>query len=255
MNTRRLWIGFIAVLVVCFSVLGFFGNQIYRQVPPIPSVVTTHDGSVLFTSQDIKDGQNVWQSMGGQEVGTVWGHGAYVAPDWSADWLHRESEFILGELAKSVFNSDYASLDAEKQAVLKVKLQREMRTNTYDPNADVLKLSDLRVQAYKNNVKYYSGLFMNDPALSGTRTAYAIPPNTIKTQDRMNKMCAFYFWAAWACITKRPGQDITYTNNWPPDEMIGNKPGSCFNAMDRLQRYDAFSRYRFAGLLSCFSKE
>ena len=59
----------------------------------------------LFTSQEIKDGQNVWQSIGGQEIGTVWGHGAYVAPDWSADWLHRETLFLLDKWSQKEYNA------------------------------------------------------------------------------------------------------------------------------------------------------
>ncbi len=84
----KLWIGFIAVMVGSFAVLGYYGSEIYRKAPPIPEKVVTASGKVLFTGQDIKDGQNVWQSIGGQEVGTVWGHGAYVAHDLTADWMH-----------------------------------------------------------------------------------------------------------------------------------------------------------------------
>ena len=94
MTTKKLWIGFITVMVLSFSVLLYFGKEIYKQAPPIPVKVVKPDGTVLFTGQNIKDGQNVWQSLGGQEIGTVWGHGAYQAPDWSADWLHKEAEYI-----------------------------------------------------------------------------------------------------------------------------------------------------------------
>ena len=73
MTTRKLWIAFIGVMVISFAVLGYFGREIYRKAPPIPAKVVTTDGTVLFTGQDIKDGQNIWQSIGGQEVGTVWG--------------------------------------------------------------------------------------------------------------------------------------------------------------------------------------
>ena len=85
MQYRKLWIGLAAVMAASFAVLIYFGVEIYRKAPPIPERVVTEDGMLVFTAQDIKDGQNVWQSMGGQEVGSVWGHGAYVAPDWTAD--------------------------------------------------------------------------------------------------------------------------------------------------------------------------
>ena len=224
MKTRHLWYWFIAVMVISFAVLGFYGGEIYRKAPPVPEKVVTAEGKVLFTGADIRDGQNVWQSIGGQEVGTVWGHGSYVAPDWSADWLHRESEYILSELSKSEFGKEFDQLDESQQSMLKTRLQREMRTNTYDEETGVITVSSLRAGAYLSNSRYYRGLFMDDPALQETRDAYAIPKNSIKSEERMELMNAFFFWAAWACITERPGKDITYSNNWPPDEVIGNKP-------------------------------
>lgn len=226
MNTKRLWIGLAVVLVISFSILGFYGHEIYVKKPPIPEKVITPDGSVLFTFQNIQNGQNVWQSMGGQEVGTVWGHGAYVAPDWSADWLHREATFILNKWANSQFGTDFKHLSTENQAVLKVKLQQILRTNTYNKNTGVVVVPDVVAEAIKSNSEHYKGLFMNDPALSQLRKDYAIPANTIKDDARMHEMNAFFFWAAWSCITDRPGSDITYTNNWPPDKTIGNVPTS-----------------------------
>jgi len=226
MNTKKLWFSFIAILFICFSILGYYGYEIYNEKPPIPDKVITEDGTVLFTAQDILNGQNVWQSMGGQEVGTVWGHGAYIAPDWSADWLHKESVYLLDKWAKKEFNSSYSKIDAEKQAALKVRLKKSLRTNTYDSNTGIIKVSNDRVEAIKVNCTHYAGLFMNDPALDKERQVYAIPENSIKDSIRMHKMNAFFFWAAWACITERPGSDITYTNNWPPDETVGNTPSA-----------------------------
>ncbi|MCX6280578.1 MAG: nitric-oxide reductase large subunit [Bacteroidetes bacterium] len=226
MKTKKLWLGFTAVMVVCFGVLIYFGGQIYREKPPIPSKVETTSGTVLFSGQDIRDGQNIWQSIGGQEVGTVWGHGSYVAPDWSADWLHRESVVILDFLADSLYHKLYKDISAEDQASLKVKLQRELRTNTYDAVSDKIIVSDLRAKAIREVAKHYSGLFMADPSLAKLRDAYAIPANTIKTGDRMFKMNAFFFWISWTCVTNRPGQEISYTNNWPSEDLVGNKATS-----------------------------
>ena len=226
MTTKKLWIAFIAVMVISFAVLGYFGREIYRKAPPIPAQVVTTDGTVLFTGQDIKDGQNIWQSIGGQEVGTIWGHGAYVAPDWSADWLHREAEFILNHYAHEYDSMDYKDLPAEKQAMYKVRLQKELRTNTYDEARNVFVISPLRAAAIADVSKHYASLFMNDPALEKLRGYYAIPPNTIKTEDRMAKMNNFFFWTAWACVTNRPDSQISYTNNWPAEELVDNKPTS-----------------------------
>ena len=123
MKTKKLWIGFIAVMVLSFSVLLYFGREIYKQAPPVPVRVVTSDGTVLFTGQNIKDGQNVWQSIGGQELGTVWGHGAYQAPDWSADWLHKEAVFILDKMAMQQDGKPFKEISEERQAYLKILLQ------------------------------------------------------------------------------------------------------------------------------------
>ena len=133
MDTRKLWLTFAAIIVGSFAVLGWFGREIYRQAPPVPARVVTTDGTVLFTGDDIRDGQNVWQSTGGQELGTVWGHGSYVAPDWSADWLHREAVHIRDAWSRRDYGVPFDRLDPERQAGLEVRLQDELRANTYDP--------------------------------------------------------------------------------------------------------------------------
>jgi len=224
MKTRNLWLGFIAVMTISFAVLLYYGREIYRQAPPIPDKVVTTSGNVLFTGQDIKDGQNVWQSMGGQEMGTVWGHGAYQAPDWSADWLHKESVYILNKLAVQFDSTSYEKISEERKAALKVSLQKELRTNTYNAETKTLTVSDLRAEAIGANSVYYSGLFTNNPELSKDREAYSIPENSLKDPERVRQLNAFFFWISWSCVTERPGQDISYTNNWPAEELVGNRP-------------------------------
>jgi nitric oxide reductase subunit B len=224
MKTKRLWIVFILVMVVSFGILGYFGREIYREAPPIPEKVVVNNGKVLFTGQNIKDGQNIWQSIGGQEVGTVWGHGAYQAPDWTADWLHREAVYLLDRLAGSEYGMKYDQLDEEKQAMLQIRLQKELRTNTYDSKTKTLNISELRADAIEAVSGHYEALFMDGKELADLREAYAIPTNSIKDAERMSKMNSFFFWATWSTVTERPGKEISYTNNWPPDELVGNVP-------------------------------
>jgi nitric oxide reductase subunit B len=224
MTTKKLWLGFLAVMTISFAVLLYYGMEIYRQAPPIPDKVLSADGTVLFTGQDIKDGQNVWQSMGGQEMGTVWGHGAYQAPDWSADWLHKEALFILNSLAQTADSMGYDALTDERKAALQVTLQHELRTNTYNAETKTLQVSALRATAIADNSKYYGGLFTNDPALDKTRDTYSIPENSLKDPERVRKLNAFFFWISWSCVTNRPGQDISYTNNWPSEQLVANRP-------------------------------
>ena len=224
MNTKKLWISFILVMTISFGVLIYFGREIYRQAPPIPDKVITVGGEILFTGQDIKDGQNVWQSLGGQEIGTVWGHGAYQAPDWSADWLHKEATFMLNKFALETDNLPYDKVNHQRQAALKIRLQEELRSNSYQNEINTLTVSKLRAAAIADNTKFYGGLFTNNPELANLRDAYSLPENSLKDPERVRKLNAFFFWISWACVTDRPGQTITYTNNWPAEELVGNRP-------------------------------
>jgi nitric oxide reductase subunit B len=220
----KLWAALTTVIVASFAVLGYYGWQIYHVAPPIPAIVATPDGRVLFTAQTIRDGQNIWQSIGGQEVGSVWGHGAYVAPDWSADWLHRESTWLLDTWATRRHGKPFAQLTPEEQAVLKVALKREMRTNTYDPASGRLTVSADRAAAIAAVAGHYTALFGRDPAQQALRQAYAMPAGLIKDPARQMAMNAFFFWTSWACATNRPGQTLSYTSNWPPEPLVDNAP-------------------------------
>lgn len=223
MQYRRLWIAFGLVIAGSFAVLGYYGFEIYRQAPPVPERIETTGGRLVATAQDIKDGQNVWQSTGGQELGTVWGHGSYVAPDWTADWLHREATFLLDRWARTEHGASYEELDVERRAALRARLQEQLRANRYDPGTGVLTISEARAAAYEANADHYRRLFGGDPTLADLREAYAMKRVTVADPERLEDLATFFFWASWACVTERPGSDITYTNNWPPDDLIGNR--------------------------------
>ncbi|HVO76062.1 MAG TPA: nitric-oxide reductase large subunit [Ignavibacteriaceae bacterium] len=224
MNYKILWISLIAVIGISFAALLILGSEIYQMAPPIPGRVITTGGEIVADGSEIKDGMNVWQSIGGQQLGTVWGHGSYVAPDWSADWLHREAVYILNVYSQNQFGKKFNEIPAEDQAMLKARLQKEMRRNTYDKSRDEIVISPIRAEAFREISRHYSGLFSNDPNLSNLREAYAIPENTIKDPHRLKMLNAFFFWTSWACVTSRPDDDVTYTNNWPHEKLVGNEP-------------------------------
>src|SRR5947209_7109093 len=166
---KRLWIALAVVIVASFAVLGGFGYKAISNAPPIPREVITRDGRLLFGGDTIQDGQGVWQSIGGQEVGSIFGHGAYVAPDWTADWLHRESMFMLDVYARDAGAKDFASLGVEQQAALRARLEGEMRTNTYDPATGRVTVSPVRAAAFDSLAAYYADVF------AAGRNEYAIP--------------------------------------------------------------------------------
>ncbi|MFA3781462.1 nitric-oxide reductase large subunit [Melioribacteraceae bacterium 4301-Me] len=215
---KKYWIGFSLVIVISFTVLSWVGVKIYQQKPPVPERVVTESGVLVFTKSDIQDGQNIWQAMGGMESGSVWGHGSYVAPDWTADWLHRELIAVLNSWSNEKYNVSFDQLSAEQKSALKAKLTQMYKTNTYNEATGELRIPDVRYFAIEKNIEHYTDVFTNG------KKEYAIPKNTLNDTEKLRKLNAFFFWSAWAAATNRPNDNVTYTNNWPHEELIQNIP-------------------------------
>ncbi|AUC85695.1 nitric oxide reductase large subunit [Polaribacter sp. ALD11] len=214
---KKIWIAFISVIVLSFAVLIWVGTEVYQKQPPIPEKVLVKDtNEVFYTIEDIQIGQNVWESIGGMEVGSIWGHGSYVAPDWSADWIHREAVFMLELWANRDFNKQYEQLDVEQKAAIKARLIKDIKTNTYNSATKTIVISKERVAAINNNIQHYSKVF------SEGNERYAIPEGALKDETKLKQLNAFFFWTSWAASTNRPEKDYTYTSNWPHEPLIDN---------------------------------
>ena len=220
-STRKLWIILFAVLFGSFAVLLLIGRDIAIKAPPMPERVVTEGGETVYTRADIQRGRQVWQSMGGMQLGSIWGHGGYVAPDWSADWLHRESLALMNQWA----GGGYAALDAEAQSGLQDRLRREMRPNTYDADTGTITISDERAAAIAEVSDHYESLFGTGADTAVLRENYAMKNDTVPDPALREDLSAFFWWTAWAATTQRPDRvDVTYTNNWPSEPLVGNRP-------------------------------
>lgn len=217
---KKLWFILIAVFVLSFAILGWIGTEIFREAPPIPREVVTTDGTVLIHENEIMDGQNVWQAMGGMQVGSIWGHGSYVAPDWTADYLHREAMFNLNTWSQAEFGRGYDAITTEQQAALRQRLQDTLRRNTFDPATGRLTLDPVRAKAFEDNLKHYSDIFAN-----GNKD-YAIQRNAQSDPVKLRQLTAFFFWTAWASAANRPNDTISYTSNFPSEPLVANVPTS-----------------------------
>ena len=224
-STRKLWILLTGLLVISFSVLLLVGRDISFKMPPMPEKVVSESGDTIYTRAEIERGRQVWQSMGGMQLGSIWGHGGYVAPDWSADWLHRESVAILdGWSRPATGGRSYAQLPPEEQGQLQGRLKRLMRDNRYDSSTGTITLPDERAAAVRTVSRHYESLFGDDPATAVLRENYAMKNGTVPDPEHRRVLSAFFWWTAWAATTERPGGSVTYTNNWPSEPLVGNKP-------------------------------
>ena len=210
-TNQRLWRWLGLIFILSFGALGYLGRQIYLAAPPIPHAVVTSVGEVLFTGEQIQRGQEAWLAAGGQQLGTVWGHGSYVAPDWSADWLHREATALQAIRAHQQFDTD-APLTTVQQAAVDASVKEEMRRNTYDANHDILTVSRERAEAIHGVAQHFEALFGTDPSLATLRDQYAMATGVLPEAADREALAAFFFWTSWAAAADRPGEtDISYT--------------------------------------------
>ena len=224
-STRKLWISLAVLLASSFGVLLWMGASIHENAPPMPERVVDEGGRVIYTRADIEKGRTVWQSMGGMQLGSIWGHGGYVAPDWSADWLHREATAVLDFWTQREAGAErFAALPAERQAALRGRLESRLRENTYDPTTHTVRLDADRAAAVALVAEHYERLFGNAPEMDSLRNAYAMKNNTVPDAEYRKALTGFFWWTSWAAMTERPGSRITYTNNWPSEPLIGNRP-------------------------------
>ena len=159
--SRKLWTWLAVICVLSFAVLGWVGTEIYLTAPPIPKQFVSQNGEVIISHEQILQGQSAWQTTGGMQLGSVLGHGAYQAPDWTADWLHRELVAWLNITAQQEFAKPYDALDSTQQVVLKECLKQEYRNNQVNAQ-DTVVLSDTRIAAIADTAKYYDSLYGND---------------------------------------------------------------------------------------------
>jgi nitric oxide reductase subunit B len=201
----RAWIQVVAlVMLFGFFVLGLLAYWTYTDQPPIPARVVDGNGTLLFTGGDVTAGQEIFLQNGLMEYGSIFGHGAYLGPDFTADYLHRAALMAMD------FHGGAASDAARQQTIA------DFKTNRFDFAAAVLTYSPAQADAFHQLIDYYAGFFATPT------TRFGLRPKAITDPEKIRQLTAFFSWSAWAASTLRPGRDYSYTNNWPPEPLTGN---------------------------------
>jgi nitric oxide reductase subunit B len=199
------WIqAILIVFLIGFLILGMLAYRTYTDAPPIPARVLDANGEVIFTAEDVSSGQEVFLRNGLMEYGSIFGHGAYLGPDFTADYLHRAAN-----IATEYYGG--ASSEAAKQQTI-----TDFKTNRYDAGSGVLKYSAAQAKAFEELVRFYADFFATPT------TKFGLRPSAITDAHQIRQLTAFFSWSAWAGSTLRPNLDYSYTNNWPPEPLVGN---------------------------------
>ena len=206
------------VLAVGFAGLIAITLLAYRHAPPIPAKVVDEAGVTVFTGDDIRDGQAVFLRYGLMNNGTIWGHGAYLGPDYSAEALHQIGIDVAADLSQEHFGRPWSALTQMEQAAIRAQVAVTLKTNRYDADSETLNLTAPEARAYRRQLGRWSRYF-DDPAGSG-----GLQQNLVSDETELHQLSAFITWAAWVSVANRPGADFSYTNNFPHDPDVGNRP-------------------------------
>lgn len=216
MISSRLKLYFLIMLFgsIAIALVGYYYTEL--GVPPYPGKVVSESGTVLTGKDRIMSGQQIWQKYGLMDLGSVWGHGTYRGPDFTAQALHLKGNTMRAKMARDKFGQAYEALTTEQKGSVDAVVVSQIKTNRYDAKTDTLTFSPLQEHALLENRKFYDDLFSKgDPK-------GVIRAGAVKSAEERRDLADFFLWTAWCAGTQRPGDTHTYTNNWPHDPVNGN---------------------------------
>lgn len=208
----------IVTMAFGFGVLILLTIKAYQDAPPIPAQVVDPAGAIVFTSADVAAGQQVFLKHGLMDNGTIWGHGGYLGPDFSAQYLHDWALGIADHVAHETFSRGYGDLTAQERAAIDGGVALSLKQNRYDATTGVLTFSAADADSFNHQVDAW-GKHFADPASNGGLTA-----GTVSDPEELRQLTAFFAWTAWASAAERPGKTHSYTSNFPYDPLAGNHP-------------------------------
>lgn len=201
------WVqGVALVMIFGFAVMGLLAARTYTDSMPLPQKVVGPGGDVLFTAQDITEGQAIFLRRGLQQYGSIVGHGGYLGPDYTAEYLRLAAEDVKGALTEAGVQDPSA------------KVVEMFRTNRYDEGTGILEFTAEQVAAFETITTHYADFFGTDS------TKYGLLPEVITDPTEIRQLTAFFAWTAWASAAERPGHSYSYTNNWPAEPRVANGP-------------------------------
>ncbi|MEO6278365.1 cbb3-type cytochrome c oxidase subunit I [Roseateles sp.] len=211
------WLRAVAIVMVFgFAGLILITTLSYRNAPPIPARVVDPNGALVFTADDVGEGQAVFLRYGLMANGSIWGHGAYLGPDFSAAALHRMGLVTATAIASEQQHQAVGSLSRSQAAAVQAEAIVSLKTNRYDEASGTLQFTDAQATAFNEEIAHWAGYF-HDPARNA-----GLKADLITDPTELRQFTAFVTWAAWASVAARPGEAHSYTNNFPYDPSVGN---------------------------------
>lgn len=169
---------------------------------------------------DIQKGQQVFLKKGIMNNGSIWGHGAYLGPDFSAQYLHNLALDVRNDMAVEKYKTTFSSLSPGQKESLVGFTRDFLASNRYDDVSKNLIFTELENKSFNDQISYWQDYFQKSPSNRG------LSKTLIVDKDEMRQLTSFFAWTAWATTANVPGKNYSYTNNFPYEPLIENGPSS-----------------------------
>lgn len=202
--------------LLCFMVLIWGTYKTYQLAPPLPQQFQTQSGYVVMTEDDIVAGKAGFQQADLMDYGSLYGMGSYFGEDYTATNLLRLGRLVEEKIAQARYGKSFAALSEEEQYLARKTMQRELQ-NT-DLSAPISVLSQYVADSIGQLKQEIASTLLNHDAKKGWTKAYSLDEQSaLRTAE-------FLIYSSLTTIAHRPGQNSSYTNNWPYEPSMGNSP-------------------------------
>ena len=219
LNKKNWFTHFLIVAIISIAGLVYLGRETYVGAPPLANFVTSN-GQVLMTTEQLARGKEIFHLRGLMLYGSFWGDGAERGPDFTADAMHRTGASMRSYYEEETKRRTGAeSLTGYEKDAIAQRVLREMHNNTYNAEAGTIVLNDAQVFAFDELLQHYTRMF-TDPTYPDRMD----PINQVSGEQNLRDLTTFFYWGGWVSAANRPGEEYSYTHNWPYEPEVGNVP-------------------------------
>jgi len=211
-TTKVLIVTLLVVTVAAWSAMGWMTAVTYAGVPPLPARIAGASGDTLMTRADLVAGKAGVQKADLADYGSLYGMGAYFGEDYTASVLVA----LATETQASVAGAPVASLGEREAVVSRDRMRSLLRR--IDLTAEPVVVPDPVARAIqKVRDPLAERLRQNDRA-AGYSMAHSLD------QQEAKAVADFLIYTAMTTVAIKPGTDLSWSANWPPEPIVGNEP-------------------------------
>ncbi|MBX5472815.1 MAG: cbb3-type cytochrome c oxidase subunit I [Acetobacteraceae bacterium] len=202
--------------VLLFAFLAWGTLITYREAPPLPSRFESAKTGTLFSGSDVIAGKAAFQRADLMDYGSLYGMGSYFGPDYTAQYLVEMGRRTEAILAQERFGKPLQALRIGEHAEVQAEMQRDLQSVRLD--SAVVTLAPELAEAIRGLQADIVKMLLTTNLESGYTRAYSL------TEQDALRVADFLIYSSLTTIARRPGQNYSYTNNWPYEPEVGNTP-------------------------------